>query len=551
MPNWCFNRLVVRGPAPEVRDFRERARAVPLAQRDYDELARRLSDGAGETSESALSFHAIVPQPEGVAGSRREGDWNMINWGVRGEDPDADVDAVGEDWVEYRMDTPWGPPDEFVEQAAELYPLLSFTLHYMEQGNDAYGTSGWSGGEAFQQDWGVVGRRAEFAADIMGMPLDEADEDEVPDATLDMPDSLDAPEPDMSDILLEMRGARTAREGRALVRRLVQAHGPARALGAAVRHLPRMDAWTLDAALEHPDVRACLPQARGWTSGAARRAAAWAEALLLEPHAGEQESGRGQNDGDIPAGIRALVALGRDGTEARSVRDARRHDRDVHAATRLLARFVERGEIAGVDDIARRLLERARVLDGREGKRATALREEIASVLVRWDSLAPDALGLLLSETEQGEIGSLLRERLLCHPSLSREDATQHGPLSSSPLTKLHLLERAAQRGWLDVATRMLEHEGGVMEDVVLAALRGKEAAVGLMSVLAGHAPGVALTLLDEMDERLAQRIRSEDLAPLLSHPSGAMRQRAVVLIHRVGDSGEHPPPTRRRRDTP
>lgn len=79
--------------------------------------------------------------------------WRLANWGCKwdasfgepflalgqeGMDVDVATSALGDTVTPtvavYKFDTPWGPPNEFVERASELFPELEFTLQYAEPG---------------------------------------------------------------------------------------------------------------------------------------------------------------------------------------------------------------------------------------------------------------------------------------------------------------------------------------------------------------------------------------------------------------------------------
>lgn len=93
-------------------------------------------------------------------------EWAVVNWGTKWDasfdgplygvmvGDHADVkDAVDSQGmvetahtVVYKFDTAWAPPEPFVENAAHMYPKLTFTLRYAEAGMDFAGESKWENG---------------------------------------------------------------------------------------------------------------------------------------------------------------------------------------------------------------------------------------------------------------------------------------------------------------------------------------------------------------------------------------------------------------------
>ena len=203
MPNWNDNQLLIRGKKSTVLSLMERAASGvhryvgPFNSRkdgiDWgaftsiqmealmkdDDLFRGRTD-----SPLVFSFHAFVPVPREVLLAPYDGgvlkekkaqypewfsrfpdlisgyDWENRNWGVKWGAASAEISSqYGDDeeyTVEYRFDTPWGPPILFLDTLASLYPELYFALKYSESGMGFCGEYLWEGGVNTFQDHGDI-----------------------------------------------------------------------------------------------------------------------------------------------------------------------------------------------------------------------------------------------------------------------------------------------------------------------------------------------------------------------------------------------------------
>ena len=128
MPNWCSNKLTVRGPAADVQQFKEQA------------VGHSAWSNPGEIQNeppAVLNFHSLVPIPDEVlaAGYEAAGyDWEMENWGCKWEASNTTILDEREGRVEYEFDTAWSPPMEFLEAVAKKWSNLVFVLEYEEPG---------------------------------------------------------------------------------------------------------------------------------------------------------------------------------------------------------------------------------------------------------------------------------------------------------------------------------------------------------------------------------------------------------------------------------
>jgi Ferredoxin-like domain in Api92-like protein len=126
MPNWCNNRLTVKGETEEVQRFKQSA----VGHNPWD-------SPLPDENPSPFNFHSLVPVPETVLreGYVNEGyDWEIANWGCRSGDCDAGLVEDKGDELLYGFDTVWNPPTAFLRQLGKLWPDLMFQLEYEEPG---------------------------------------------------------------------------------------------------------------------------------------------------------------------------------------------------------------------------------------------------------------------------------------------------------------------------------------------------------------------------------------------------------------------------------
>lgn len=122
MPNWCYNRLQVTGPARLVEDFAEQVNGP---------------DGV-------LDFGRTVPmppvlQPRDAVPVTDWYSWQVAHWGVKWGATSAEIAEQSPGKVVYLFDTPWGPPVEWLARTAKLFPALLFDCEWEEPGMDFAG----------------------------------------------------------------------------------------------------------------------------------------------------------------------------------------------------------------------------------------------------------------------------------------------------------------------------------------------------------------------------------------------------------------------------
>ena len=156
MPNWCEDRLKIKGRVKEIKKF-------------IDECF----------TEGMIDFNKIIPEPKTIEECPKKYqmsntnmnlqpcddrpwfnwyDWHVDNWGTKWDascDDRKIEDDLPKDWkdydddkvceINYYFETAWSPPIPIVKKLLEKYPKLNITLYYYEPGMCFAGTVDKSG----------------------------------------------------------------------------------------------------------------------------------------------------------------------------------------------------------------------------------------------------------------------------------------------------------------------------------------------------------------------------------------------------------------------
>ena len=133
MPNYCNNRLTIRGSKEDLLKFKEDV---------------KVDDNI------PLSFEKTVPIGE-------IDDWynqRCHEWGTKWDVNTGDTyffdnsDDDNDRYISYTFDTAWAPPCPWLEKTGKMYPQLSFELTFEEGGCCIYGIAEVVGGEYSDED---------------------------------------------------------------------------------------------------------------------------------------------------------------------------------------------------------------------------------------------------------------------------------------------------------------------------------------------------------------------------------------------------------------
>ena len=170
MPNWCSNRLVIRGDGHALSSLLTAHRTddeafsfegscpMPKELRSVHTGGCNI-DGVSYDAwlESTAADGIIVKTPltrelkqsfREQFGSDNWYDWANDNWGTKWDASSSNVDADEDEGVaEVDFETAWGPPTAFVTGLAAKYPMFSITLMYAEPGMGFGGMKTFEDGE--------------------------------------------------------------------------------------------------------------------------------------------------------------------------------------------------------------------------------------------------------------------------------------------------------------------------------------------------------------------------------------------------------------------
>lgn len=155
MPNWCENRLLVRGPKSHVQAFLEAAQMTtlegkritfsfqalyPTPQVLLDTMSGFYGGGTPEQEAKQKALEAQEKANLALHGAKNWYDWRVARWSTKW---DIDLEApwsLSEDGDRIEavqtFDTAWAPPERFLRKIAPDFPELTFRLEFGEPGCD-------------------------------------------------------------------------------------------------------------------------------------------------------------------------------------------------------------------------------------------------------------------------------------------------------------------------------------------------------------------------------------------------------------------------------
>lgn len=156
MPNYCSNKLVIKGPKAALAKFAETlgingefslAKTYPIP-----EALTNISCGGCNINGKVVSvWRTVDGKPVEISSrelsslKRKYGavnwyDWCIKHWGTKW-DVDSDTTlTVGEKEIYGWFDTAWSPPTKWAEHVSKMFPTLTFSLYFSEGGMGFYGS---------------------------------------------------------------------------------------------------------------------------------------------------------------------------------------------------------------------------------------------------------------------------------------------------------------------------------------------------------------------------------------------------------------------------
>ena len=135
MPNWCENKVTVQGSVEETGRFMEYVKGEDIHKQN------------GDITKNHFCFNKIIPMPEDIYqgnlgekerkkyGNKNWYDWCIENWGTKWSPTGVHLDPTeGDELLEYRFNTAWGPPKGIYDHLHKEFPSLSISWFYNEPG---------------------------------------------------------------------------------------------------------------------------------------------------------------------------------------------------------------------------------------------------------------------------------------------------------------------------------------------------------------------------------------------------------------------------------
>ena len=166
MPNWCANRVTVSGATEDVQAFKKAVKGhvvnnkkpfsfnsiIPMPE----ELATVQSPVRIMTEEEIEEYKKKHSNSEWMIGtlpitqeysdelmdkyhSNNWYDWCTDNWTCKWDCTDVYLDADEPDYLQYRFDTPWGPPENIYNVLVAQHPNVHISWFYDEPGMEFAG----------------------------------------------------------------------------------------------------------------------------------------------------------------------------------------------------------------------------------------------------------------------------------------------------------------------------------------------------------------------------------------------------------------------------
>ena len=166
MPNWCANRVIVSGAIEDVLAFKKAVKGnvvnnkKPFSFNSIIPMPEELKDVMSPvkimTEEEIELYKKDHSNSEWMIGtlpitqeysdelmnkyhSNNWYDWCTDNWTCKWDCTDVYLDADEPDYLQYRFDTPWGPPENIYNILVAQHPNVYISWFYDEPGMEFAG----------------------------------------------------------------------------------------------------------------------------------------------------------------------------------------------------------------------------------------------------------------------------------------------------------------------------------------------------------------------------------------------------------------------------
>jgi hypothetical protein len=175
MPNWCVNRLTIKGNKNELEKFKLFAKSseprktaldfnkfVPYpqtfkekdivaekAQAIYDIILNDKTTSPELRSETWKKYIADSNVKDGYNSGGYE--WCIENWGTKWNASEPALTEFKQS-LRYDFQTAWSPPEPVIAEASKIFKNLEFTLRFWERGAAYQGFVNYKAGNKFESE---------------------------------------------------------------------------------------------------------------------------------------------------------------------------------------------------------------------------------------------------------------------------------------------------------------------------------------------------------------------------------------------------------------
>lgn len=192
MPNWCDNLLTISGKKEDLEEFKNKAKTDKevLSFNNFVPMPKELDIDSGCFSgDKKTEMDKKYEENKKKYGYKDWYDWDIANWGTKWDVSGAEILDDEDTYVDYRFDTAWSPPQEWLREVAKQNPHLAFKLVYREDGMGFMGADYYEGGKL------INSKDVDDVYDIITQQLEseglDHDSDEWGDRESDMLDEME------------------------------------------------------------------------------------------------------------------------------------------------------------------------------------------------------------------------------------------------------------------------------------------------------------------------------------------------------------------------
>lgn len=151
MPNWCSNEIKIFGTKEDIGAFKQyiSKSKIPFDFNlflPYPEEFKVLDDAYAEAEAAEVPWDKLPKSGYEQGGY----DWCISQWGTKWNLEDASVNRDGDEDLSGYFDTAWAPPLGVIRAMSAMFPNLTITINYSEEGMDFEGFATYQNGEVIE-----------------------------------------------------------------------------------------------------------------------------------------------------------------------------------------------------------------------------------------------------------------------------------------------------------------------------------------------------------------------------------------------------------------